>query len=276
MSSKEIARFIGKSVFWRKIAYMIITITTLREWYIKTRLAKILAGKKNDHFRFLDAGSGIGQHAIAVSSKYQKASVAGIDQDLKHIEDCNHYVKRTGKKNIRFFQGDLVNLDKKEKYDVMLCSSVLEHINQDLQVIQSFHDHLNDNGLALIYVPQSEQRVFSSLEKTMQRMTKEKGDIYPHGHVRYYRPDELHAKLKSVGFEIIDSIITYGTFGRFSYDIVTSVQYSKYFKIVFPFYLLFIHPFVLLLMLADLLMDNKEGNGLLVIAQKSALAVDKN
>jgi 2-polyprenyl-3-methyl-5-hydroxy-6-metoxy-1,4-benzoquinol methylase len=267
MTSKDIAQFIGKSVFWRKIGYALITVTTLREWYIKTKLAKILK-RQNDNFSFLDAGSGIGQHAIAISEKYDKAKVDGIEQDQEQVEDCNYYVRKTGKDNIRFFQGDLANLENNEKYDVMLCSSVLEHIDQDVKVMESFHEHLNDEGHALIYVPQSEQRVIPSLGKTMQKMVDKAGEKYPHGHVRYYKPEELHSKLTSVGFDIVDSVITYGKFGRFAYDIVTTVQYSKYFKLLFPFYFVFVHPFVMLLMLADFLTENKEGNGLLVVAQK--------
>ena len=101
-------------------------------------------------------------------------------------------------------------------------------------------------------------------------MVDEAGDEYPHGHVRYYNPDELHTKLKSVGFDIVDSVITYGKFGRFAYDIVTTVQYSKFFQLLFPLYFVFVHPFVMLLMLADYLTENKEGNGLLVVAHKRA------
>ncbi len=269
MTSKDVARFIGKSVLWRKIGYALITVTTLREWYIKTKLAKILENKK-DNFSFLDAGSGIGQHAIAISEKYQKAQVDGIEWDQEQVEDCNYYVRKTGKDNICFFQGDLANLEKNEKYDVMLCSSVLEHIDQDVKVMQLFQDNLNEDGHALIYVPQSEQRVLASLDKTMQKMVDETGDEYPHGHVRYYKPEELHTKLKSVGFDIEDSVITYGKFGRLAYDIVTTVQYSKYFKLLFPLYFVFVHPFVLLLMLADYLTENKKGNGLLVVAHKRA------
>ena len=152
----------------------------------------------------------------------------------------------------------------------MLCSSVLEHIDHDVKVMKTFHDRLKDDGYALIYVPQSEERILPTLERTMQRMVEEAGDRFPHGHVRYYKPEELHQKLQSVGFEIVDSVITYGVFGRIAYDLVTSVQYNRYFKIFFPLYLVFVHPFVLLIMLADYFMKNKEGNGLLVVAHKNS------
>lgn len=272
MTSQDIARFIGKSVFWRRVGYMLINMTTLREWYIKSKL-KIILNDKNANFTFLDAGSGIGQHALAISNKYQHAKVDGIEQDEEQVADCNYFAQQTGKKNISFYSGDLTNIQSsKNSYDVMLCSSVLEHIQHDVKVMQSFHDSLKEGGYAIIYVPQSEKRVFSSLEKTMQEMAKRAGDQFPHGHVRYYKPDELHQKLKSVGFEIVDSVVTYGVYGRLAYDIVTTVQYSKYFKLLFPFYMIFIHPFVLLIMLADYLKQNKEGNGLMVVAYKNGNA----
>jgi 2-polyprenyl-3-methyl-5-hydroxy-6-metoxy-1,4-benzoquinol methylase len=270
MTSKEIARFIGKSIFWRRVGYILINMTTLREWYIKKRLNKILDAKNSD-FKFLDAGSGIGQHALAVSNKYQKAKVDAIEQDSEQVADCIYFAQKTGQQNIKFFQGDLATIkSSKNDYDVMLCSSVLEHIQQDTKVMRLFHNSLKDDGYALIYVPQSEQRIFRSLKKTMQKMVEEAGDQFPHGHVRYYEPEELQQKLKSVGFEIVETVVTYGVFGRIAYDIVTTVQYSKYFKLLFPFYLILIHPFVLLIMLADYLIKNKKGNGLLVVAHKNS------
>jgi hypothetical protein len=89
-----------------------------------------------------------------------------------------------------------------------------------------------------------------------------------HEHVRYYSKEEISSKLAQAGFEIKESHITYGHYGRYAYDIVTLVQYNRFFKLFFPFYFVFIHPYVMLLMWVDLIAENKTGNGLLVLAQK--------
>ncbi len=267
MNSKEISRFIGKNILLRKIGFFLISITTLREWYIQKALNQILA-QINKPFDFLDAGSGMGQHAIDVASTFPNARVTGIELDEEQVQDCNFFALKSGLKNFEFVQGDLSNFQQDKMYDVILCASVLEHISDDMGTLTRLNNTLKNNGYVLIYVPSSEQRVLASLERKINAITEKENKKYPHEHVRYYSEEELHEKLNKTGFNVIDSIITYGSFGRLAYDIVTSVQYSSLFKYIFPFYLMLVHPFVMLLMWADYKRNNKDGNGLMIVAQK--------
>lgn len=267
MSSNEIARFIGNKTTLRSLVYILIFVTTLREWYIRSKLSKILSMNK-DEVKFLDAGSGMGQHAIAVAKNRQNASVSAFEVDGAQVHDCNDFISKKRINNISFYQGNLQDFQFKDEFDVILCSSVLEHIENDVQVMTKFHQALKDNGYLLVYVPSSERRILSSLERKQQQMIRKSSKRYLHDHVRYYSPEELTKKLQSVGFKIKEVTITYGDFGALAYDIVTQVQYSSLFKYIFPIYLFLIHPFVLFLMLADFLKENRSGNGLMVVARK--------
>jgi 2-polyprenyl-3-methyl-5-hydroxy-6-metoxy-1,4-benzoquinol methylase len=267
MNSKSISRYLGKSVMKRRIGFHIIYITTLWEWYIRRQLWKVLA-KQNQSFVFLDAGSGMGQHAFAVAKKYSQAQVMGLEMDGEQVDDCNTVAQKLEYSNIRFKKGNLVDFNYKHAFDVILCSHILEHIEDDVTVIKALYKGLKKNGTLIIYVPTSECRVFASLGRTIHRMMKKAGARYPHQHVRYYTASELRRKLVMNGFRINSMIITYGPYGRLAYDIVTTVQYSVFFKILFPFYLLFLHPFVLVLMWADYQKQNREGSGLLMSATK--------
>jgi len=267
MDSNEIARFIGQNSVLRRIAYGLIFITTLREWYIRSKLNKILS-EDSGKINFLDAGSGLGQYAITIAKNNKNASVVAFELDEGQVEDCRAYVAKKRMKNISFYQGDLKNVSFDQDFNVILCCSVLEHIEEDEKVIESFYKALKVDGRILIYVPSRERRILSSLERMQQNKLKKSGKRYPHEHVRYYSADELVTKLQKVGFEIEDVTITYGEFGALAYDIVTQVQYSPFFMYIFPFYLVLLHPFVMILMLIDFIRENRVGNGLMVVARK--------
>jgi 2-polyprenyl-3-methyl-5-hydroxy-6-metoxy-1,4-benzoquinol methylase len=267
MTSNEIARFIGNKPTLRSLVYSLIYITTLREWYIRSKLNKILF-KNKDRFKLLDAGSGMGQHAIAVAKGHQHAIVAAFEKDDANVKDCNNFTAKRRIDNIAFFQGDLCDIQFDEEFDVILCGSVLEHIDDDVNILNRFYKALKDDGYVLIYVPSREQRILSSLRRKQQLIIRNSGKQYLHNHVRYYSPQELKNKLESIGFEIQDVTVTYGDFGALAYDIVTEVQYSAVFKYIFPLYLFLIHPLVLFLMVADFFKENRSGNGLMVVARK--------
>jgi len=267
MDSNEIARFIGQNTIRRRIAYLLIFITTLREWYIRSRLNKILC-KSSEQINFLDAGSGLGQYAITIAKNNKNANVVAFELDEAQVEDCRAFAAEKTMNNISFYQGDLKNVSLKQDFDVILCGSVLEHIEEDEKVLASFYKALKADGHILIYVPSRERRLLSSLERMQQNTLQKSGKQYPHEHVRYYSADELTAKLKRIGFTIEDVTITYGDFGALAYDIVTQVQYSSLFMYIFPIYFLLIHPFVMVLMFIDFMRENRIGNGLMVVARR--------
>lgn len=272
MNSKAIATFMGKSILLRKLGYFFISITTLREWYLVRAVDQILCDRPGS-FSFLDAGSGMGQHAYRVAKKYPRSRVTGIELDEEQVDDCNHFVQKLGLKNVAFYAGDLTRFNFEESFDLIFCSSVLEHIQDDRRVIEQLHRALKKDGRIIIYVPLSEQRVLPFLARRMQRQLLLEKKKFPHDHVRYYSVTEMSDKLHRAGFSRVQPRIASGAFGRWAYDIVTTVQYNKYFKFLFPVYLLFIHPFVLILMWADFRHHNRTGNGLLIQAQKNGVAV---
>jgi len=267
MNSKEIAMMIGTSVVLRKLGFFFIKMTTLREWYLD-RAVKNALKDINGEFHFLDAGSGMGQHAIEVAEKYKNAQVFAIELDDDQVNDCNAYVEKRGLLNISFKQCDLQQCQFIQEYDTVFCSSVLEHVPDDISAMQRLHKALKKGGTLIVYVPTSEKRVLKSLERKMQKQLQADNKELPHDHVRYYDKQTLVERLESVGFQVNEATITYGRYGRLAYDIVTWVQYHRLFKILFPLYFLLVHPFVMLLMWADMQTENKEGNGLMVIAQK--------
>lgn len=80
----------------------------------------------------LDIGCGLGLVAIDVAQKAKK--VVGIDILPQSIEKAKK--RYTHQKNLKFIIGDATNFDFKEKFDAILLSNVLEHINSRIDFLK--------------------------------------------------------------------------------------------------------------------------------------------
>jgi 2-polyprenyl-3-methyl-5-hydroxy-6-metoxy-1,4-benzoquinol methylase len=267
MRFDELTRLVGKRIFLRHLVFILVRMTTLREWYLCSVLKKEL-NKGPQNFSFLDAGCGMGQFAFRIAKKYPSANVTGFEQMIQRVQDNNHVAARMGLKNLEFYSRDISQLTEKNRYHFILCNSVLEHIKDDIKTLEKLYDALYEKGILIIYVPSQEKRVLKALKKIQDRQLLESKTGKLHDHIRYYSKEELVSKAVSVGFECLQSTSTYGRFGRWSYDLVTLVQYHRYVRWLFPLYLIFLHPIVMILMWLDFIQYNKEGNGLMLVCQK--------
>ena len=266
MRFDELTRLVGQRIWLRHLVFTLVRMTTLREWYLCSALNKQLQVCKN--FSFLDAGCGMGQFAFRIAKKYPCANVTGFEQVDHRVQDNNHVAARMGLKNLEFHTRDISQLTEKSQYHVILCNSVLEHIKDDIKTLKKLYDALYEKGILIIYVPSQEKRVIKALKKMQDRQILESKTGKLHDHIRYYSKEELVSKAASVGFECLQSTSTYGRFGRWSYDLVTFVQYHRFVKWLFPLYLLFLHPAVMILMWLDFIQNNEQGNGLMLVCQK--------
>lgn len=88
-------------------------------------------------------------------------------------------------------QMDARQIPFSEEFDVIGAFDILEHIEEDEQVLQQMHEALKPGGIMLLTVPQHAW-LWSPV------------DDYA-CHVRRYSAQELHAKVESAGFEILRS-----------------------------------------------------------------------
>ena len=93
--------------------------------------------------------------------------------------------------NIKLERGDITNLNfKNNTFDGIICSEVLEHIEDDGTAIKEFHRTLNENGKLFLSVPANPK-------------LWDKSDEWA-GHKRRYTKERLMELLKMNGFKIID------------------------------------------------------------------------
>jgi 2-polyprenyl-3-methyl-5-hydroxy-6-metoxy-1,4-benzoquinol methylase len=135
------------------------------------------------------------------------------------------------------------------KYDLICCSHVLEHVDNDIELLDAFHDHLRDNGSLLINVPINE--VWKDPK-----------------HVREYTPAYIDQQLLSAGF-IVESL---SEADRWTAYILHNEYVSKSLpRLVFKALRLFLAPLPVALLdrMERLLPERYRFQQLIVVAKKT-------
>jgi len=257
------------SPLFRKAMFLLRYLTQLREWYIIAELRRLLKGT---HPRtMLDAGCGYGEYTYFIASRYPAVRVTGLEVDGGLAADLAEFAGKDGLKNVTVVRGDVLGLDGKERYDLALCGSVLEHIERDQEALDRLSASLRPGGVMLVYVPIVPRRITPHFKRLEARGRVAGWDHF--GHVQSYTGPDLSEKIRRAGLVVRKSVKTYGFFGALAYEILYtflphSSRFSRKHWLLLPPYFLLLHPLVLALMYVDLHRRNPWGNGLMVVAEK--------
>lgn len=207
----------------------------------------------------LDAGCGLGRHTFFIGKKYPNSTIVGVDLDGGNISICNQICKKNGFGNVRFGVKDLRFLSFEKHFDLIICSDVLEYINEDNMVLSNFEKLLRKNGRLILHTPRlNPRRCLRFFERFCKCDPIEKSAHAREGYVH----SELMEKLKKNGLRITDFRYTFGHFGSLSWGLSKMLE-----RVRLLFVLCF--PIILLLGYIDSLKMNREGNGILIEAQRS-------
>ena len=139
--------------------------------------------------RLFEAGAGIGNLSHML---IHRERLLLVDHELEYV---NMLADRYGwRPNVRVEHGDLTEPELydaflKERVDTILCSNVLEHLEEDRLVLENMHRTLQPGGHCIILAP-AERWLYNGLDEEL-------------GHVRRYTRDELRDKMQAAGFEIM-------------------------------------------------------------------------
>lgn len=126
----------------------------------------------------IDLGAGIGTLSIIFREKFKLTPLC------IEIDDVNkEYLK---KRNFNVFDS-LEEISCKS--DSIFSSNVLEHIQNDLDILKQMKNNLTDEGLIYLYLP-AKMSLWTDLDKTV-------------GHYRRYEINEIREKFKSCGLKIV-------------------------------------------------------------------------
>lgn len=154
--------------------------------------------KKN----ILDIGCGVGTLSIYMASKGH--SVTGIDISKKAISIANLSKNRLGNNyDLNFKVSSAEKFSRIKKYDLVLISEVLEHLESDIQIIKKLYAIMDDVSSKLIVtVP--------SANAPLYRLGLLKQFDIDVGHLRRYKSKDLVNLLELGGFKVIKIIKSEG------------------------------------------------------------------
>lgn len=132
----------------------------------------------------LDVGCGQGSLLAELCKESPRANPCGCDISAVALE-----LARQRLPHGRFYVLDVSREHLGEKFDLVICSEVLEHISDDMAALANLTNMTRK--YLLITAPQGRMRRFESSEV---------------GHVRNYARNELVKKIRTHGFDIISMV----------------------------------------------------------------------
>jgi SAM-dependent methyltransferase len=135
----------------------------------------------------MDVGCGQGSFLIELMSKFPGIKINGVELSPKAIQIAKSRIPEG-----RFIELDITKSHLSESFDLVICSEVLEHIQEDIAALRNLA--IMTKKYLVVTSPQGRMRKFEDSEM---------------GHVRNYKPGELAEKLELNGFRII-SLIEWG------------------------------------------------------------------
>ena len=249
----------------RVLFYKVLDVMFLRSWYVRRELKKLREKFGSKEISIYDAGSGYAQYTYFMAKHLNPCSIYSVDVKEDWIRDSEQFFKSQKIKNVKFGVEDLTQISHQDKFDLIICVDVMEHIVDDVKVFENYFRALKSGGYLLINTP-------SIYGGSDVHEDDEESFIGEHARDGYSKED-LEQKLHPLGFKTGQSIYTYGFWGDKAWRLgiklpMQMLNISKIFFIILPFYYILTLPFTFLMMYIDYTSKNKIGSGINFIAQK--------
>ena len=215
-----------------------------------------------------DAGSGYGQYTYFMANNLSPASILAVDVKEDWIQDCRRFFAKDKYKHVSFAIEDLTKIEHENKFDLIVCVDVMEHILEDEVVFKNFHRALKPGGYVIINSPS----IFGGSD-----VHGDDDESFIGEHARDgYSHTELEEKLRRQGLKAYQHKYTYGFWGDKAWRLgikypMLLANVSKLFLLVLPFYFIVTFPITFCLMQIDYRKNNTVGSGINFIAVKESL-----
>lgn len=259
------ASAIKKFPFIRVIFYKALDLLLLRSWYVRRELRKLRKILGNREVSVYDAGTGYAQYSYFMAKILGIKNIYAVDVKEEWIKDAGEFFRASRIDNVSFGVEDLTAITHENKFDLIICVDVMEHIEDDVRVFGNYFRALKKGGFLLINTPSA----FGGSD-----VHDEHDESFVGEHARDgYSYEDLKDKLEPLGFEVFSSRYTYGFWGDKSWRLAIKypmqmLNTSKLFFLLLPFYYLVTFPFALLMMYADYKGNNVTGSGINFIARR--------
>ena len=152
--------------------------------------------------KILDVGCGEGRHIFGAMDAHSGLNLFGVDMDIPSLEKSNEgldFFREMDFNLVKFLQGSIYNLPFQDnELDIVICSEVLEHLEDYNKAIQEIHRVLKPGGYFLASVPSFlPEKICWMLSKEYQNM--------PGGHVRIFKKSNILKVMQDHNFSFIQS-----------------------------------------------------------------------
>ena len=211
----------------------------------------------------LDAGTGRGDLAFYLAREYPYWHITGLEVLEEKTQQVNDVSKAFGLKNIKFICGDITAVNFHEQFDLVTCTDVLEHIDDDVLALARLKSSLKKGRVLLLTFPSIPQRKHLRIVEWKQKSMGFDRESY--GHKREgYSITEITRKLEKEGFKNIRCVPTFGFFGTLAYDLFFFIGDNNPNPLVY----LMLLPLFMVLGFLDVSLPIQHGSALMVTAQK--------
>ena len=153
----------------------------------------------------VEVGAGIGTFSQCLLSLPQITTLTVVEPAKNLFPTLRK--KLSGNSKVRFVNGNLQSVASSLSCDSVVLINVLEHVENDEELLSTIHQVLKPGGAVVLFVP-ALPGLYGSLDKEF-------------GHIRRYRKGELGSLLTKVGFQVeclqyfnLPGILSWFVFGK--------------------------------------------------------------
>ncbi len=233
----------------------------LRFMYLKRLLKGGVSEKQIKNI--LDAGCGGGDYSFYFSERFPESNIFSIDIAEDKIMRNRRLQKTAGITNIEFKKKDITSLDCVERYDLICCIDVLEHIRYQKKALQCLYTALKSDGYLFVHAPLKRLRrvIFDKYLTHFHEWANEEHVAEPH------TKDSFLDLLSECGYEIVH---WQTSFNHYLGELCVSLIMLFYKEtIIHQFVRALFTPFMAALIYLDIALENKSGNAIAVLLKKS-------
>ena len=146
----------------------------------------------------LDLGCGTGPLSFCLAQRCDH--VLGVDISAQAIDSCEQGARALGIDNVEFRVGRLEDIEDGLRFDMIVCSEVLEHLPDDSAALRHLFKMLLPGGVLVLSTPS----INAPIHRLRMHIVGK--DVFDErvGHLRRYTRSSIVRVLHSAHFEVVD------------------------------------------------------------------------